>query len=47
MIDTEVEAMRAFAPFWGKLTENRFRVTIGSGEKIREQAELFDDILEL
>ncbi|MCW5202757.1 insulinase family protein [Desulfobulbus sp. US4] len=47
VIDTEVEAMRAFAPFWGKLTENRFRVTIGSGEKIREQAELFDDILEL
>ena len=47
VIDTEVEAMQAYAPFWEKLTENRFRVTIGSGEKIRERADLFDDILEL
>jgi Zn-dependent M16 (insulinase) family peptidase len=47
VIDTEVEAMQAYAPFWEKLTENRFRVTIGSGEKIREQPEFFDDILEL
>ena len=47
VIDTEVEAMQAYAPFWEKLIENRFRVTIGSGEKIREQADLFGDILEL
>lgn len=49
VIDTEVEDMRAYAPVLEQLTrtENRFRATIGSGEKIREHAELFDDILEL
>ncbi len=49
VIDTEVEAMQAYAPVLEQLTvkENRFRATIGSGEKIREHAELFDDILEL
>ncbi|CAK8716042.1 Peptidase M16C associated domain-containing protein [Candidatus Electrothrix aarhusensis] len=47
VIDTEVKAMQAYAPFWKKLIENRFRATIGSGEKIREHAELFDDIFEL
>ncbi|MCI5162260.1 MAG: hypothetical protein D3917_09625, partial [Candidatus Electrothrix sp. AX5] len=47
VIDTEVKAMQAYAPFWKKLIENRFRTTIGSGEKIREHAELFDDIFEL
>jgi hypothetical protein len=49
VIDTEVEAMHAYAPVLDQLTltENRFRATIGSGEKIRKHADLFDDILEL
>ncbi len=49
VIDTEVAGMQAYAPVLEQLTgaENRFRATIGSGEKIREHAELFDDIQEL
>ncbi|MCI5143757.1 MAG: peptidase M16, partial [Candidatus Electrothrix sp. ATG1] len=47
VIDTEVEDMQAYAPLLEQLTENRVRATIGNGEKIREHAEFFDDILEL
>jgi Zn-dependent M16 (insulinase) family peptidase len=47
VIDTDVEAMRAYAELWENLAANSFRATIGSGEKIRADADLFDDILEL
>ncbi|MCI5222418.1 MAG: peptidase M16, partial [Candidatus Electrothrix sp. AR4] len=47
VIDTEVEAMRAYAPLWKNLAENSFRATIGSSEKIKADADLFDDVLEL
>ena len=44
VIDTEAKAMRAYAPLLEQLTAQGFRATIGSGEKIRNHAELFDDI---
>lgn len=47
VIDTDVEAMRAYAELLENLAANSFRATIGSGEKIRADADLFDDILEL
>lgn len=49
VIDTEVAAMQAYSPLLDQLAvvENRFRATIGSREKIRKHADLFDDIVEL
>ncbi|MCW5212363.1 insulinase family protein [Desulfobulbus sp. TB] len=49
VIDTEVAAMQAYSPLLEQLAvvENRFRATIGSREKIKKNAALFDDIMEL
>ena len=47
VIDTGAEAMRAYAQLLENLTANGFRATIGSGEKIRGYAELFDNTLTL
>ncbi|MCI5120921.1 MAG: peptidase M16, partial [Candidatus Electrothrix sp. AUS4] len=47
VIDTKVEDMRSYASLLENLTTKGFRATIGSGEKIKAHAELFDDILGL
>ncbi len=47
IIDTSVESMRAYAPFFHGMCEKSFRATIGNGDKIREHADLFDTISEL
>ncbi|WP_339136257.1 MAG: insulinase family protein [Candidatus Electrothrix sp. GW3-4] len=47
VIDTEVEDMRSYAALLENLSSKGFRATIGSGEKIKAHAELFDDILGL
>ncbi|MCI5146846.1 MAG: hypothetical protein D3923_15305 [Candidatus Electrothrix sp. AR3] len=47
VIDTEVEGMRSYADLLENLAKNPFRATIGSGEKIKNNADLFDSILEL
>jgi Zn-dependent M16 (insulinase) family peptidase len=47
IIDTTVEKMQAFTLLFQNLNNNSFRATIGNCEKIREQADLFDSIIEL
>ncbi|WPD22958.1 MAG: insulinase family protein [Candidatus Electrothrix scaldis] len=47
VIDTEVEDMRSYASLLENLSSKGVRATIGSGEKIKAHAELFDDILGL
>jgi hypothetical protein len=47
VIDTEAETLRGFAPLFAQLFSNSFRATIGSGEKIRANAGLFDVVEEL
>ena len=47
IIDTSVDSMRSYAPFFRNLQKNRVRATIGNCDKIREHADLFDDIQEL
>ncbi|XOF34507.1 MAG: insulinase family protein [Candidatus Electrothrix sp. YB6] len=46
-IDTEVEAIRSYAPLLERLQDNGVRASIGSSGKIRADAGLFDDITEL
>ena len=43
----EVEDMRSYATLLENFSTKGFRATIGSGEKIKAHAELFDDILGL
>ncbi|CAK8713546.1 MAG: Hydrolase, metalloendopeptidase [Candidatus Electronema aureum] len=47
LIDTEAAALRGFAPLFAQLTTNSFKATIGSSEKIRANAELFNAVVEL
>ena len=46
IIDTTVDNMRVYSPLFHNLRNNSFRATIGNCEKIREHADLFDDIVE-
>ncbi len=47
IIDTTVDSMKVFAPLFGNLRNNGFRSTIGNSQKIKENADLFDSIIEL
>jgi len=47
VIDTEAADLRSFAPFFENLAAKGFRASIGSAEKIRAAAGLFDAVTEL
>ncbi|WP_420208394.1 insulinase family protein [Candidatus Electronema sp. JC] len=47
VIDTKAADLRRFAPFFENLTAKGFRASIGSAEKIRADAGLFDEVTEL
>ena len=47
IVDTSVDSMRGYSPLFQNLQHDNFRATIGNCDKIREQADLFDDIVEL
>ncbi len=46
-IDAKAEELRDFAPRFEQLTATVFRATIGSGEKIKADSGLFDEVTEL
>jgi Zn-dependent M16 (insulinase) family peptidase len=47
IIDTTVDDIRSYAPFFQNLQENKVRATIGNCDKIKEHGALFDDIIDL
>ncbi|NLX18637.1 MAG: peptidase M16, partial [Desulfobulbus sp.] len=47
IIKTSARDLRAFAPLFQQLETTRFRCTIGNGEKIEQDRDLFNEITEL
>ena len=47
IIDTTVESIRSYAPFFEKLKSDSIRASIGNCEKIKKDGAFFDDIVEL
>jgi len=48
VIDAKAEELRGFAPLFEQLSATKvFRATIGSGEKIKAESSLFDEVTEL
>jgi Zn-dependent M16 (insulinase) family peptidase len=47
IIDTNVDNMRGYAPYFRNLQNKHVRATIGNCDKIRKNADLFDNIVEL
>jgi Zn-dependent M16 (insulinase) family peptidase len=46
-LDAEAEALRSFAPVLERLKTEGVRASIGSGDKLRAAAGLFDEVTEL
>ncbi len=47
VLATTLKELQRFAPLFDSLTDNCYRTTIGSCDKIRAHAELYDEIIEL
>ena len=47
ILSTDVADLKAFAPYLKNLSEKNFIATIGNSTKIKENASLYDDIIEL
>ena len=47
VLNTTLESLQSFAPFFDTMKEASFRATIGNGDKIRGASDLFTDILDL
>jgi hypothetical protein len=47
VLATTPQKLKQFAPLFESLTDNCFRTTIGSCDKIRSNSDLYDEIIEL
>jgi presequence protease len=46
-LQSTIDGLRDFAPFFGNLTGHGYRATIGNGDKIRSAGELFTELIEM